>query len=150
MTAVVAPPAPQSESNLRSAVKTVTSNRAFPAITLAGICAVAAYSEAGADDGQVLCPYRLATGGWCPGCGCTRALGAFVRGDVGASFAYNPWTMILLVQATAIVTWMVAAPAKAKAWWRRHANKVLMANLAVGVVIWAARLVTGVIPLPFG
>ena len=72
-----------------------------------------------------------------------------MRGDVGASFAYNTWTMILFVQATALVAAMAATPTKAKAWWRRHSNKVLMANLAVGVAIWVARLASGVIPLPF-
>ncbi len=124
-------------------------HRAVPAATLAGICAVAAFSEAGADDGQVLCPYRLATGGWCPGCGCTRALGAFIRGDLGGSLAYNPWSILLFAQATVLTSWVLAAPEAAKSWWKKHNSHVLAINLAVAGIIWAVRLIWGVIPLPF-
>ena len=125
------------------------SNRATPAIALAGVCAVAAFTEAGADDGLVLCPYRLATGGWCPGCGCTRALGALIRGDVSGSFAYNPWSMILLAQATVVTGWVMAAPESAKAWWRHRGMQLIVANLVLAFLIWIPRLIGGVIPLPF-
>ena len=123
--------------------------RALPAAGLAGACAVAALSPVGNDEGQVLCPYRLATGGWCPGCGCTRALSAVVRGDVVTSWALNPWTMILLSQAIIIASWFAAAPTQARTWWARYDTKILTANLMVGLAIWVTRLATGSIPLPF-
>lgn len=126
------------------------SNRATPALALAGVCAVAAFSEAGADDGIVLCPYRLATGGWCPGCGCTRALGALIRGDVSASFTYNPWSMLLLAQASVIAGWVVLSPECVKAWWKRRSIALITVNIVGAVAIWIPRLATGVIPLPFG
>lgn len=121
--------------------------RVLPAAALAGACAVAALSPVGDSEGQVLCPYRLATGGWCPGCGCTRALSAVVRGDVGASLTLNPWTLMILAQAVVIVGWFAAAPERARAWWTRHDTAVLKANLAIGVMIWVVRLATGTIPL---
>ena len=130
-------------------IRSIRSHRAFPLVTLAGVSAVAAFSDAGADDGQVLCPYRLATGGWCPGCGCTRALGALIRGDFDGSLAYNPWTTLLFTQLVVMFGWIYAAPTQAKTWWRANNTKVLAANLVVITAIWAVRLAFGVIPLPF-
>ncbi len=126
----------------------IGAKRALPAAALAGACALAALSPVGDDEGQVLCPYRLATGGWCPGCGCTRALSAIVRGDVNTSLALNPWTILLLAQATVISGWFLSAPQAARTWWARNDTRVLQVNLAVALVIWIARLATGVIPLP--
>lgn len=127
----------------------IASRRVLPAIGLAGACALAAFSPVGDDEGQVLCPYRLATGGWCPGCGCTRALGAVVRGDVGSSLALNPWTLLLLAQATVIAGWFLAAPEAASNWWRRNDSRLIHVNLAFAAILWIARLATGAIPGPF-
>jgi hypothetical protein len=119
--------------------------RALPAVGLAGACAVAAISPVG-DEGQVLCPYRLATGRWCPGCGCTRALGAVIRGDVAGSLAMNPWMILILAQALVISGWFLTAPASARSWWNRNDSRVLQINLALGAIIWVSRLATGAIP----
>ena len=119
--------------------------RALPAVGLAGACAVAAISPLG-DEGQVLCPFRLATGSWCPGCGCTRALGAVMRGDVAGSLAMNPWTLVILTQALLISGWFLAAPVAARSWWQRNDVRVLQINLAIGAIIWITRLATGTIP----
>lgn len=126
----------------------VNYRRVLPAAGLAGACALAALSPVGDSEGQVLCPYRLATGGWCPGCGCTRALSAVVRGDVGTSLALNPWTMILLAQAIVMSAWFLSAPDRARAWLSRHDIRVIQANLVIGLTIWVIRLTTGEIPLP--
>lgn len=61
-----------------------------------------------ADPGQpgrypTICPFRVATGLWCPVCGSTRGVHALVHGDVAAAAGYN----LLLV---------VALPAAAYAW----------------------------------
>ena len=122
--------------------------RAMPAIALAGVCALAAISPVGDDEGQVLCPYRLATGGWCPGCGCTRALSAIVRGDVATSLSLNPWTIVLLVQAVVISSLFAVVPEAARAWWNRYDLRLLAVNAVLAIGIWAARLATGAIPLP--
>ncbi len=126
----------------------IGAKRVFPAIGLAGACALAALSPVGDNEGQVLCPYRLATGGWCPGCGCTRALSAVVRGDVTTSLALNPWTLLLLAQAVVLSGWFLGAPQAARRWWAHNDTRVLQVNLTIGLVIWIARLATGEIPLP--
>ena len=41
-------------------------------------------------DTPTLCPFRLATGLPCPGCGSTRAVAAFCRGDLVAAWQFNP------------------------------------------------------------
>lgn len=120
--------------------------RALPALGLAGACVVAATSTVG-EEGQVLCPYRLTTGGWCPGCGCTRALGAVVRGDVSGAFALNPWMLLILAQAIVISGWFLAAPTSARSWWQRNDTRLLQINLAAGAIIWISRLATGAIPM---
>ena len=98
----------------------------------------------------MFCPYRLATGGWCPGCGCTRALKALVRGNVGDSLAMNPWTALLLAQALIASIAMLVMPRSALQWARRHQVKIGAANVVVALTLWVFRLSTGAIPLPFG
>lgn len=64
-----------------------------------------ALNPAGIEDGPVLCPFRLATGLECPGCGLTRAWVYATHGQFGASFAANPFgiPLLLLVVAVAVV-----------------------------------------------
>ena len=124
--------------------------RSLPAVGLIGVCAAAALTELSADEGQVFCPYRLATGGWCPGCGGTRALKHLVRGDVGQSLAMNPWTTVLFVQALAISVGLLAKPSTTVSWLRRYSARIALFNLVAGLSFWIVRLSVGAIPLPFG
>ena len=124
--------------------------RSLPAVGLIGVCAAAALTELSADEGQVFCPYRLATGGWCPGCGGTRALKHLVRGDIAESLAMNPWTAVVFVQALALSVGLLAKPSTVVGWLRRNSAAVAMFNLVAGLGFWAARIGLGVIPLPFG
>ena len=124
-------------------------SRAVPAVALVSVCAVAGLATTADDEGPVLCPYRVATGGWCPGCGCTRALGSLVRLDPSAAFQLNPFVFAVLAQALVLVGWITAAPDRALAWWGRHDIHVLQANLGLGLAIWATRLAAGSIPPPF-
>lgn len=123
--------------------------RALPALGFAGVCAAAALTELSAEEGQVFCPYRLLTGGWCPGCGGTRALKALIRGDVRDSLAMNPWTLVLFVQALVVSVAMLAMPARTVAWLKGHSVAIAAINLAFGLSFWGIRVVAGVIPLPF-
>ncbi len=123
--------------------------RYLPALGLAGACAAAALTPLSDDEGYVLCPYRLATGGSCPGCGCTRALGAIMRGDLSAAATLNPLTFVLVAQAAVISAWFLRAPDVASTWWKRNDWTILRANLVLALVLWVARLATGVIALPF-
>jgi len=124
-------------------------NRYVPALGLAGACALAALTPLSDDDGLVLCPYRIMTGGWCPACGCTRALGAAVRGDLASAVSFNPLTLLLAAQMAAISAWFLAATDTASAWWKRNDWTVLRANLVIAVALWVGRLAVGEIPLPF-
>ncbi len=132
-----------------NAAKPLGWKRVVPATVLIGACAAAAFTEVSAEEGQVLCPYRLATGGWCPGCGCTRALKAVMHGDVRGSLVLNPWMLLVLAQAIVISGFFLVMPDKAQAWWRSNDYKVAKINLAIAVVLWAIRLSVGTIPLPF-
>lgn len=94
-----------------------------------------------------LCPFALATGIACPGCGLTRAAASLARGDAAQAFAFHP---LLLV----VVAWIVTAAA---IWWRRRrgvpsrlspqsVNRFLIATAAVFAVTWVVRLATGTLP----
>lgn len=123
--------------------------RSLPAIGFIGVCAAAAFTELSAEEGQVLCPYRLLTGGWCPGCGCTRALKALVRGDVRDSLAMNPWTLVLFVQALVVSVALLVVPERTVTWVRKHRVNIGIFNIVIGVGAWVVRTGLGVIPLPF-
>ena len=49
----------------------------------------AAQAACGVGEGLVLCPFRLATGHACPGCGMGRAVEAAMRFDFSASFHHH-------------------------------------------------------------
>jgi hypothetical protein len=42
------------------------------------------------------CPLRYFTGWYCPGCGSLRAMHQLLRGNLGAAWAFNPLTVVLL------------------------------------------------------
>ena len=42
------------------------------------------------NSGPSFCPFKMATGLPCPGCGLTRASVAFLHGDLSASFHFHP------------------------------------------------------------
>lgn len=42
------------------------------------------------------CPLRYLTGWYCPGCGSLRAMHQLLHGNVGAAWAMNPLTVVLL------------------------------------------------------
>ena len=134
---------------LHAAPKWVGWRRAIPAVGFAGICAAAAFTELSADEGTVLCPFRLLTGGWCPGCGCTRALKALVRGNISDSLAMNPWTVVLFVQALVLSVGMLVVPTRTAHWLKQHQVVFGSLNVLLALTFWVFRLSTGVIPLPF-
>jgi hypothetical protein len=41
------------------------------------------------------CPFHSITGGWCPGCGATRASYLLLRGDVASALHYNALWVVL-------------------------------------------------------
>jgi len=127
-----------------------TAWRTLPAVGLAGCCAAAALADVPEGEGAILCPFRLLTGLWCPGCGGTRALRHLMHGDVSMSLTLNPFLLIVLAQAVAISAAFASAPARTRQWFRTNDLRLLQANIAVGVTIWLVRIATGEIPIPFG
>ncbi|MGI9605239.1 MAG: DUF2752 domain-containing protein [Acidimicrobiales bacterium] len=124
--------------------------RLGPALTLAGLCAASAFTPAGEDGGPVICPYRLITGGgWCPGCGASRAVRATTGLDLRAALTLNPWAVLLLAQTAVLTGWLAIRPDAARAWWRRNDVRLISLNVAIALTVWLARLLTGVIPPPF-
>ena len=61
--------------------------RRYALLALGGILYLAIVAWAGFG---IPCPFRLATGFLCPGCGVTHLLQALLRGDIAAAWAANP------------------------------------------------------------
>ena len=120
-----------------------------PAIGVACGCAAAAVLPIGDDDGTVLCPFRLATGGWCPGCVATRAFRAMTHLDLGRAFTLNPWAILVLAQAIVFTSWLATAPESFRAWWDRFDMRVLSVNVTIALSFWVIRMALDQIPLPF-
>lgn len=96
------------------------------------------------ESGPILCGFRLCTGGYCPGCGGSRAAAALLGGDFGGAWQHHPWIVLIAAQIVALAT--------ARALVGRlplPLQPVLYGNLVVGVGIWIVRLATGAIPAPF-
>lgn len=89
----------------------------FP-VALAAWLACAAQAVAGIPEGLVLCPFRLATGHRCPGCGMGHAVVHGMRGDWAESFRHHPlglpllavWTGWLLIEAGRALREQAARP----------------------------------------
>ncbi|MEM9131490.1 MAG: DUF2752 domain-containing protein [Actinomycetota bacterium] len=101
------------------------------------------------DDGIVLCPFRRCTGGYCPGCGLTRASGRLLRGDLVGSWQQHPYIIVGVLQAV-VFTALWATGSRLWAPIRRRITPIVVANVTLLLAIWVARLATGSIPVPFG
>lgn len=119
---------------------------------LAGGGFLAAAVGASGDHGPVLCPFRLCTGGYCPGCGLTRAAGRLVRGDVVGSWHLHPFLLLAVVQGALVLAARAVLGAASPRWagLARHRENLLVANLVLLTALWALRLALGDIPAPFG
>lgn len=126
----------------RSAI--VSGRSTFSLVAATGLVVIA--SSFGSEDGPVLCLFRRCTGGYCPGCGGSRAVGGLLRGDIAGSWATHPWVPLLALQALASI--VVALLGRAES-LRAMAPKIIAANAAFAVVLWVYRMAAGDIPVPF-
>ena len=129
-------------------INMVTEARWFrPALGLTGLVALGV--SASGDDGPVLCPFRICTGGYCPGCGFTRSTGALIRGDLVGSWHHHPYLLLALAQAAVLVALWKVAGEGVQARLRRAAQPLLVANAILVSAIWVIRMASGHIPVPF-
>lgn len=73
------------------------------------LCAAFAIPPGDATHGPVVCPFRLATGLPCPGCGMTRAWVFLAHGRVGDAVSANPFALVTMPAAVALVLFVVVA-----------------------------------------
>lgn len=78
------------------------------AILGTGALGVAALLPAGGiEDGPVVCPFRLATGLPCPGCGLTRSWVYLTHGDLTRAFVNHPFGIVLAVGVLTLLGYVV-------------------------------------------
>lgn len=108
----------------------------------AGALAAATIPSVG-DDGPTLCPFALATGIACPGCGLTRAGVSFLRGDLSAAIEYHPLVFVLAGWALGAAFLRLTG---------RHAGSrtIYLLLTATGILfvgVWVVRFSTGSLPV---
>lgn len=127
------------------------------------VAVAAAVEVGGTDDGVSICAVRHATGGYCPGCGATRAARHLLHGDLSSGWADHPWVVLAAVQlvvlvVAATVAGIAAALAARRSRLPRPPGSLGVSRVAFVVVgtlnvllllgVWAVRLATGEIPSP--
>jgi hypothetical protein len=100
--------------------------------------------------GPPLCPWRAITGTACPGCGLTRACGAFLRGRWDEAVQLHPLVWVVAVQV-AVVWALVVASRRFGRLGRREPPAwvmpaVVTANALVFLGVWGVRLAAGTLP----
>jgi hypothetical protein len=110
---------------------------------------LAAGVTASSDEGPVLCPFRRCTGGYCPGCGLTRATGQLIRGELRASVATHPVLVLLVAQLLAVLVARARFGPVVGRWLTARLTVIAVANTAALTLVWIVRMTTGAIPAPF-
>lgn len=86
------------------------------------------------------CLFRLVTGLYCPGCGGTRALKAFLRGDLILSFLYHPLIVYAAAAAGAeILSWLLSRAAKNPRLYLGHVMGVVYGGVALILINWVVK-----------
>lgn len=69
---------------------------------------------------------------YCPGCGGTRAVDAFLHGQFLKSFLYNPTIVYVAVY---FLSYYIPAALKLAGIWKKHINNMIYLNMLVGLLI---------------
>jgi hypothetical protein len=117
-------------------------------VSAAGVFLIAGIT-ASSDDGLILCPLRRCSGGYCPGCGLTRSSGQLLRGDLAGSWRQHPFLLLALAQLAVLATIYATVSQARRNQLRGFLSRFVLANAALLVAIWVARMVVGSIPVPF-
>ncbi len=101
----------------------------------------------GFEDAPTVCPFALATGMACPGCGMTRAAGQLLRGDFASAIAYHPLVPAIALLAAVAWAWFVLRrTGRIQPMSNRMLNGVLIATLIALIAVWVTRLAMGSLP----
>lgn len=106
-----------------------------------GVGVAIAMNPAGIEHGPILCPFRLATGLPCPGCGLTRSWVYGVHGEWAQSFAAHPFGVPLLSAVVVLAITVIVCrvrrrppPALERLLWNPVSKIVMLAWLVFAVV----------------
>jgi hypothetical protein len=80
----------------------------------AALAIACALSPSQVESGPVLCPFRLATGLPCPGCGLTRAWVLIAHDDLGAALRANPFGYVTMAAACGLIVVVCSAVARGR------------------------------------
>lgn len=99
------------------------------------------------DDGVTVCPFALATGMACPGCGMTRAASMLLRGNLDAALDFHPLIPLLAVQIAAGWVWfLLRRSGRVGPMPARALNGVLIGTGVILIAVWAVRWANGSLP----
>lgn len=121
----------------------VSSTGALAFAAAGALCAAAVLSPNDAVGGPVMCPFRLATGLPCPGCGMTRAWVFLLHGRAGDALSANPFVLVTLPAAIALllaVVWALVRRRPAPDLGPVARSSAVRVVLAVWVAFAAVRL----------
>ncbi len=103
-----------------------------------------AYAAAPTENGTVTCLLRIHADHACPGCGMSRALGRFVRGDLVGAATYHPWIFALVFQLVLVVVWRaVRGDRRLTLDHVRTGAWLVTGNSLALIAVWVVRIVTG-------
>lgn len=100
-----------------------------------------------AEDGPTICPFAIATGSACPGCGMTRAMGFLARGDLASALTFHPLVVLIAIQGIAGWAWLVLRRKdKVKPMSSRLLTAVLVGTVVSLFSVWLLRAFAGTLP----
>lgn len=83
-----------------------------------------------------ICPFYNVFHMPCPGCGCTRAFAALLRGDISRSWEYNP--AVLCILSFSLITYPFRSTLKEYA--QRHPLAVGIIVIMIAAALWMRNL----------
>jgi Protein of unknown function (DUF2752) len=133
---------PRSAEPLRRSGEAATLGLAGAAAAALSIaCAV---SPARVESGPIVCPFRLATGLPCPGCGLTRSWVFIAHGDFAAAVGANPFGFVTMAAAVALIAVVATSVVRGRPIPSRSPvvrSRPFLALLAVWLVFACVRIV---------
>jgi Protein of unknown function (DUF2752) len=99
------------------------------------------------EDGPTICPFALATGMACPGCGMTRAVGYLARGDLTSALTYHPLVILVALQGIAGWGWLMLRKSdRVQPLSNRFVSAILVGTAVSLFAVWVMRAVVGTLP----